>query len=52
MLLEAIKTPDEIILRTDKSAWKSGIRIIELIQSLQLSLLQYLGKEKSRLEEE
>jgi hypothetical protein len=29
MLLEAIRTPDEIILRTDKSACKSGIRIIE-----------------------
>jgi|TARA_B000000565_G_scaffold59872_1_gene39645 hypothetical protein len=29
MLLEAIRTPDESILRTDKSACKSGIRIIE-----------------------
>ena len=29
MLLQAISTPDEIILRTDKSACKIGIRIIE-----------------------
>ena len=29
MLLEAISTPDEIILRTDKSACKIGTRIIE-----------------------